>query len=254
MSGSHTEKVKIYREDDPLTAPLALIAAGIPVDPPSEWFKNPSLKKRQPLHVDDDGRIYGHIADWTAQHIGLPGKVRPPKSPSNYAYFKTGSLVTSDGKELPVGQLTLAGGHAPLQASSTQAVQHYDDTASAVADVNIGEDEHGIWVAGALRPNITRTQLRALRASNPSGDWRPVNGNLELVAVCQVNVPGFPIARAAVASGAVMSLVAAGASGLYRMRLEELAGVAEIQARVAALEAADRDRSRQALRLRVRKG
>ena len=90
------------------------------------------------------------------------------------------------------------------------AVKHYDDTASAFCDVHAGEDAYGIWVAGALRPNVTAEQVRAIRAAAPSGDWRPINGRLEMVAVCQVNVPGFPVTRARVASGHVYALVAAG--------------------------------------------
>jgi hypothetical protein len=61
-------------------------------------------------------------------------------------------------------------------------------------------------------------QIRALRASAPSGDWRPINGGLELVAICQVNVPGFPTARAMIASGKVLALVAAGASYMAAMK------------------------------------
>jgi hypothetical protein len=121
---------------------------------------------------------------------------------------------------MPVGQLTLAGGHASLQADAQAAAKHYDDTASAIADVHAGEDEYGIYVAGCLRPDATEAQIRALRASAPSGDWRPINGQLELVAVCQVNVPGFPIARAMVASGKVLALVAAGAHYMAVMRSE----------------------------------
>jgi hypothetical protein len=102
--------------------------------------------------------------------------------------------------------LTLAGGHASLEASALEAARHYDDTGSAIADVHAGEDQFGIWVAGALRPSASPEQIRALRASAPSGDWRPINGALELVAVCQVNVPGFPIARARVASGQIERL------------------------------------------------
>ena len=46
-----------------------------------------------------------------------------------------------------------------------------------------------------------------------------INGRLELVAVCQVNVPGFPIARAITASGGVPgALVAAGAAYLAELR------------------------------------
>jgi hypothetical protein len=132
-----------------------------------------------------------------------------------------------------VGQLTLAGGHASLEASAAEAVRHYDDTASAIADVHAGEDAHGIWVAGGLRPEAKPEQIRALRASAPSGDWRPIRGALELVAVCQVNVPGFPVARARVASGAVMALVAAGALPLAKIKADP---TAELSARIDRLQ------------------
>jgi hypothetical protein len=158
---------------------------------------------------------------------------KPPRSRSNYAYFHTGVVRTDSGTDAQVGQLTLAGGHASLQASAEEAVRHYDDTASAVADVHAGEDRHGIWVAGSLRPGTTPEQIRALRASAPSGDWRPIRGSLELVAVCQVNVPGFPVARARVASGAVMALVAAGAATLAKMKNDPLT---ELSDRLARLE------------------
>ncbi|HEX8321633.1 hypothetical protein [Longimicrobium sp.] len=213
-----------------------LTAAGFPVAPPDDWFADPQLEGPTPLTVDDDGRVYGHIATRDVAHIGLPGRVHAPKSRTDYAYFKTGQLVTASGKRINVGQLTLAGGHAPLQADAAAAVAHYDNTASAAADVNCGDDKWGIWVAGSIRPEVTPNQLRVLRASAPSGDWRPINGNLELVACCQVNVPGFPVTRARVASGAIMSLVAAGSRPLYAMRLAMLADAA-VAERLTALEA-----------------
>lgn len=216
-------------EMDPLGA-SAMVASGItaasvPLEPPAEWFDNPKLDKATPLTITDDGHVFGHVAAWGVDHIGMASGTRPPRSRSKYAYFHTGTLKTAEGSDVPVGQLTLAGGHAGMEASAAEAVRHYDDTASAFADVHAGEDAHGIWVAGSLRPGITPEHVRAARASAPSGDWRPINGRLELVAVCQVNVPGFPIARARVASGQVMALVAAGANVLAQMRhdpLEEL--------------------------------
>jgi len=210
-----------------------LVAGMIPVTPPKEWFDNPKLTKPTALTVSDDGKVYGHIAAWHVDHIGMAFGTKPPRSRSNYAYFHTGVVRTDDGTDMPVGQLTLAGGHAPLEASAHEAVRHYDDTASAIADVHAGEDAYGIWVSGALRPGTTPEQIRALRASAPSGDWRPIKGGLELVAVCQVNVPGFPIARARVASGQVMALVAAGASVLAQLKSDPLA---ELNARVAKVE------------------
>lgn len=228
----------IYFEDVDPTDADALVACGvvagaIPVVPPANWFTDPKLKAPTPLTVDDDGRVYGHIAAWHVDHIGMSFGTRPPRSTSRYAYFHTGVVRSDDGKDNPVGQLTLAGGHASLNATASEAVRHYDDTASAIADVHAGEDSHGIWVAGALRPGTRPEQIRALRASAPSGDWRPIKGKLELVAVCQVNVPGFPIARARVASGEVLALVAAGAQTLAKMRHDP---VAELQSRIEKLE------------------
>lgn len=231
--GIYEESVEAQEPGASLVA-SGFLSAPIPTVPPTDWFADPGLSKPTPLTITEDGRIYGHVAAWNVSHIGLPNSTKPPRSRSNYAYFHTGVVRTDAGKDVPVGQLTLAGGHASLHASAAQAAKHYDDTASAIADVHAGEDRHGIWVAGSLRPEATEAQIRALRASAPSGDWRPVGGSLELVAVCQVNVPGFPIARALVASGSVMALVAAGA---YEMAMMRFDAVSKLTAKADALGA-----------------
>ena len=228
----------IYVEDLNDLDAQALIACGmvagsIPLVPPAEWFQNPKLTKATPLTVTDDGQVFGHIAAWHVDHIGMAYGTKPPRSKSKYSYFHTGLVRADDGSDYPVGQLTLAGGHAPLEASASDAARHYDDTGSAIADVHAGEDSYGIWVAGSLRTTATPEQIRALRASAPSGDWRPIGGSLELVAVCQVNVPGFPIARARVASGQVYALVAAGAMTLAKMKSDP---IEDMKKRIAALE------------------
>lgn len=203
----------------------ALTASAIPVKPPTDWFANPNLKSVSPLTITSDGRVYGHIAAWHTSHIGMAGSVKPPKSRSNYAFFKTGVVETAQGDFIDVGQITLSGGHADLSATAASAVEHYDNTMSAVMDVNAGEDRHGIWVAGALRPGVTPEQIRVIRASAVSGDWRPINGRLELVAVCAVNCPGFPIPRTMVASGATLSLVAAGIEPIIEQALKRQAAI-----------------------------
>lgn len=204
-----------YTEVDESGQEFAIVASGgnvfnVPVHPPKDWFTDPGLTRPTALTVTDEGRVFGHIASWDVDHIGMGFGTRAPRSASGYQYFHTGALRTADGVDVTVGQLTLAGGHAPMTANAAAAAKHYDDTQSAIADVHAGEDSYGIWVAGSLRPGVTPEQIRAFRASAPSGDWRSIRGRLELVAVCQVNVPGFPVARAQVASGAVVSLVAAG--------------------------------------------
>lgn len=238
--GIYEESVDPYEALEVITA-SGFLDAPIPLTPPQNWFEKPALTKATPLTIDPDGRVYGHIAAWHVNHIGMPRSTRPPRSKSKYAYFHTGVVRTDAGKDMPVGQLTLAGGHASLQADAASAAKHYDDTASAIADVHAGEDDYGIWVAGCLRPDATEAQIRALRASAPSGDWRPINGQLELVAVCQVNVPGFPIARAMVASGKVLALVAAGAHYMAVMRSEPTMKLAATAALMSELSMSAKD-------------
>jgi hypothetical protein len=121
-------------------------------------------------------------------------------------------VVAADGTTIPVGTLTMDTGHADIRAGARPAVAHYDNTGTMTALVNCGEDEYGIWVAGAVAPTTTPEQVYKMRASVLSGDWREVGGSLELVAGLHVNVGGFPIERVAVAAsgGRQTALVAAG--------------------------------------------
>lgn len=197
---------------DPLSRD-SLTAAAIPTAPPEEWFKDPALTGPTALAVEDDGRVYGHIAAWGTCHIGQIGKcVEPPTSPSNYAYFRTGALQTAEGTSVAVGHLTMGTGHAGPRDSANAAAEHYDNTGTVFADVAAGEDAYGIWVAGSLRPGITAEQVRVARSAPISGDWRTIRGSLELVGALAVNVPGFPVPRpqGLLASGEVRSLQASG--------------------------------------------
>lgn len=224
--------------------PVILASAG-PLHPDRAWFNNPNLEGPTRLTVTDDGRVFGHIATWDTKHMAN-SNITPPKSRSNYKYFNAKPLRLSDGEDILVGQLTLAGGHADLNLDARRAAAHYDNTESAVADVVAGEDQFGIWVAGAMRPTVSETQIRAFRASDPSGDWRMTDDGLELIACCQVNVPGFPVARTMVAAGQQLALVAAGAD-LYRTSREEnlAAMVASLNSRLSVLER-ERDNARRA--------
>lgn len=197
---------------DPLSRD-SLTAAAIPTAPPEAWFKDPQLTGPTALVVEDDGRVYGHIAAWGTCHIGQIGKcVEPPTSPSNYAYFRTGALKTAEGTSVAVGHLTMGTGHAGPRDSANAAAEHYDNTGTVFADVAAGEDAYGIWVAGSLRPGITAEQVRVARSAPISGDWRTIRGSLELVGALAVNVPGFPVPRpqGLLASGEVKSLQASG--------------------------------------------
>jgi len=160
--------------------------------PPLEYFVRPETVG--PLTVDGD-RVFGYIATWNTCHIGLPGCTTAPSTHTQYAHFLRQEQVTASGDTIPVGVLTVGGGHADPTAGTIPAMQHYDDVGSAVARVFAGEDEHGIWVSGWVPPYADPAKVRQLADLDVSGDWRSIGGNLELVAVCAVNTPGFPVLR-----------------------------------------------------------
>lgn len=198
-----------------------LVAAGGPVAPPANRFRDPGLRELTALTLEEDedgeGLIYGHAAGWGTCHMGYPDVcTTAPMSNTQYSYFHLKEVECDDGQRVSVGTITLDTGHAGARLGRVEATRHYDDTGTAIADVVCGEDEFGIWFSGSVRPGLEEEDVRKLRGAVLSGDWRNVNGNLELVALLAVNVPGFPVprVRALVASGGdgqeVLALVAAG--------------------------------------------
>lgn len=189
-----------------------LLASAFPTTPDASWFEDPQLNGPTPWTVDDDGRVYGHLALHGTCHIGVAGTCMTPPREADYSYFRTGSIRCSSGEDVAVGQITLGTSHAPKTAHQFAAAEHYDHTGTAAADVACGTDRWGIWVAGAARPHLTDEQVRELRAGAISGDWRKFGTGLRLVAALMVNVPGFPIPRASTFThrGEQTALVASG--------------------------------------------
>lgn len=193
--------------------PEAVTASLAGFEPPRSWFADPKLSLPTPVTVDESGRVYGHAAMWGTCHIGNTEQCVQPPRESEHPYFMTGEVICDGGVSVSVGQITVGTGHAPLSAGAQAAAEHYDHTGAAVADVCVGNDAHGIWVAGAIRADADPSRVAALRAAGQvSGDWRRIGGKLRLVGLLAVNVPGFPVPRmrARVASGAQQALVAAG--------------------------------------------
>lgn len=189
-----------------------------PMVPPHEWVEYDTDFLGTDLiapTVTNEGRLIGYLAGWGTCHIAFPDEcVTPPQTATDYAHFLTGELILDDGSRCAIGQVTINTGHADLDLRSAAARAHYDNTGTGAADVNVGEDELGIWVAGAVRPGLTALDMRRLVASDLSGDWRRIAGNLELVAALGVNVPGYhkgarSSLRTRVAGGVVESMVAA---------------------------------------------
>lgn len=165
------------------------------ISPPGVWFENPNLEQRTPLQVTSEGRVFGHLAAWNECHRDVTMKecVLAPHSRLGYRPFHLGSTLTSDGQLVRTGKITMDTGHAPISWNYSNVVRHYDDTGYEIATVRAGEDQFGIWVAGALVPEATTKQAAKLRRSPLSGDWRSVQGNLELTAALAVNFPAFPV-------------------------------------------------------------
>lgn len=203
--------------EPPWLHPGALTAAGGFRDwkPSAALFEDPKLDKPTPIQIKD-GRIFGHLADWRSCHIGFSRCVRAPKSRSNYAHFHVGQIETDKGP-LPVGKITLGGGHASTSpgVSFQAAVEHYDDATTAVAVVRAGEDKHGIWISGTAIPG-QEDAFAALPLYPLSGDWRDRGGRPEMIAALAVNTPGFNIPRITEEEGRVTALVAAGMLEEYR--------------------------------------
>jgi hypothetical protein len=182
-----------------------------PIEPPAAWFSNPKLGSKTPLTVTAEGQVFGHIAAWGECHRDFASRnecVLAPRSKQEYAPFHLGTVYTAEGEPLRVGKIVMDTRHADIGLGYTAAAVHYDDTGDEVAVVRAGEDDYGIWVAGALVPEATPTKAAKLRRSPISGDWRRVDGNLELTAALAVNVPAFPVYS--MENGDQMALVAAG--------------------------------------------
>lgn len=202
----------------------ALSAAAATV--PAAWFDDPGLDGPTPITVTDDGRIFGHAAAWGTCHAEFRDVcVAAPHSVTGYAHFHR-HTVDTDGGRLAAGRLTTGHGrlgtgctccrgkddHACTRASLSAAVAHYD-RARTLAHVRAGEDEHGIWIAGALATDLDEQDRAVLARRLVSGDWREVGGQLELVEVLALATerPGFPLPRTSLSAGRQRALVAAGA-------------------------------------------
>lgn len=186
----------------------AIVAAAttivIPDAPPRAWFNEPTdVTPTGALTVTPEGRIYGYVAPLGVRHRSFAGKeVTVPTRKVDYTRFMGGETIVDDGGRVSTGTITMNCGHASTSPTLTasQAAEHYDNTCSMVATVRVGENRNGVWMAGALLPDVGPDEIRRIMASRLSGDWRAhldKPGWREFVAALLVPVPGFPMARTA---------------------------------------------------------
>lgn len=170
--------------------------------PPAEWFSEP---KDVPIHgaltVTDEGRVYGLLAPKNVNHRSFPGqRVEVPSKNVDYSLFMGGETIVAGGGRVVTGVITMDCGHADTSygVDAAQSMEHYDNSCSVVANVRIGENAKGTWVAGSVVPWITPEAIVKMMSCRLSGDWRPHSqhkGMYEFCGALLVPVPGFPMAR-----------------------------------------------------------
>lgn len=176
---------------------------------PDEWKVDPHLPTLTKPKVEQ-GRIVGHGAGWGTCHTGFRNAcVTAPSSQNAYDHL---------GGTVKVYQHPNGDHHAPLHLDAEATARWYEAHCSLVGEAAVGEDSHGIWISGAA--DVEGEVFL-------SGDWRDIDGNLELVSFLVVDNPGFPTAL--VASEHQTALVGAGI-------VTETDRVAQLEARISSLE------------------
>lgn len=220
----------------------SLVAAGglAPERPPAAWFQrveqlNPSRHVYLARNPDGTptGQVWGYLAQWGVPHSGILDRqvLAPRLGPEGYRTFHTQGepILTAEGDRVEAGTLTFGGGHDNnMDHGVVPALAHYDNAGTAYADVVVGEDDFGVWFAGAMKPHLTEAQINEFGRHPLSGDWRanPGDRNVRLVAALSVNTPGFNIgARAHIAASGARALIAAGSAPLVRRSERVAAGV-----------------------------
>lgn len=197
-------------------------AITIPDRPPADWFSPPDdLPEIGAINVGDDGRLFGLLAPAGVAHRGYPDRrLTVPMGRVDYSRWMSRATICADGSRVATGVITMECGHPDLAASTAAAADHYDNSCAIVATATIGEGPAGVWIAGALLPDVAPARVARMLACQLSGDWRPHRerpGWREFVAALLVPVPGFPFAgaRRSVRFAAATGLVAAAVPMTY---------------------------------------
>ena len=175
----------------------------IPDLPPVAWFEEPRDEPEiGAITITVDGRMFGYLAPAQVAHRGIRDKrVTVPMGNVDYGIWMNRVTLADDGSgsytRVATGPITMDCGHAAASPRVVGAArrEHYDNSCSIVATVRVGENSRGVWIAGAVLPDVTPDQIRRMMACQLSGDWGPHRekpGKRELAGALLVPVPGFP--------------------------------------------------------------
>jgi hypothetical protein len=247
---------------------LALVAsmsaltasAGSASKPALTLFDPPQLAGLTDITWDyERGQVYGHVAAWGTCHVGYAHTcVTPPEDPAGGAYtsFNRFAVETDEGDLVWAGRLTVGGRHADLSLTASGSMAHHD-TLTVAADVRMFQDEHGIGVVGAIRPDLDARTRAVLSRRKVSIDWRELSGGLsavELLALApgprQHSEPGFPIRTHNTGHRQTALVASFGPFGERLNVLRSSAPLVDVAALAAAMED-ERERRAQAVAARA---
>lgn len=221
-AGVEVEPALVDEEGEPVAASIVLVdtiglAAALSVEDRAIAFANPEFgadgdadprlvwqtPQRPeevggwgcPLTIEEDGCLYGHATLRYRCHGSFSSCLPPPDSGGDFSRFLTGEAVPG----IPTGPIILDTDHGIAQGR-VKSETWLADTGRAVADVTVGHDRHGMWVAGRIRPGITDRELASLRGSTLSAEWHPIGAKLRLIGILAVNAPGYLVQRHGVAA------------------------------------------------------
>lgn len=167
--------------------------------------------------VNPDNSAHGYLAMWGTCHMASKQMgeecVTPPWPTDNYQSFMQETVALTSGIDLPVGSMTVGRkGHADRGLAARATADFYDRTGNIGAYVRLTAGAFGIWASGHLNLDATADVLKGMHGP-ASGDWRDINGNLELIAALRIPNPGFPVPKVSthMENGKMKALVAAGA-------------------------------------------
>lgn len=184
--------------DDHWPAPLAM---------PDEWLTPPThmaeaAGRGEPTHmvVQDDGRVYGHVASFTVPLTRSDGsKFWLPRDLDLNATMQ-GHHQTASGQVAAVGMLMTDRSHTDINLPLDIARDKFGHVGNQFAQVRFGYDKVGLWAAGALTPGTPARSVVAARGGSLSGEWFPVlddrgnwAGKYEFLGAQVVNFPGLSL-------------------------------------------------------------
>lgn len=172
---------------------------------PAAWFAEPTEEELPPdsggVHVTDEGRIYGWVAQRGVPHDGFPGQnlTLDDLEPIDLTHFLKARFRLDNGETVPVGPITMNVGHHRDGAECETAACQFDDSRTVAGIVTVGLNDRGMWFSGVAAPWLSSWDLAVFQACQPSYHMqaRTDGPGYSLRAVLSVPRPGHPSRLAA---------------------------------------------------------